>query len=202
MTNANGSPIVQAQRARGNGREMTESPADQAMMRTARGSYDLDGIAQDSPVRTAADATKVLREVASAAAEAAARARSVADLLDEALAELQCAEAAPGLAPVSSQPSPQEPNRLSAREREVLALVAEGQTNKAIADALYVSPNTVKTHVASLLHKLRADSRAQLAAIATRQGLYQHVALSRGEFASRPIPAASRDTITMEFECV
>jgi two-component system NarL family response regulator len=60
---------------------------------------------------------------------------------------------------------------LSPREREVLALVAAGQTNKAIASALYVSPNTVKTHVTALLHKLQADSRVQLAAIATKQGL-------------------------------
>jgi DNA-binding CsgD family transcriptional regulator len=148
-------------------------------------------------VGRAADATRALREAASTAAEAASRARSVVDLLDEVLAELQCAEAAPGLAPVSSQPCPQEPNKLSAREREVLALVAAGQTNKAIASALYVSPNTVKTHVASLLHKLRADSRAELAAIATRQGLYQHAALSHGELTSRPIPAASRDTTTI-----
>jgi DNA-binding NarL/FixJ family response regulator len=37
---------------------------------------------------------------------------------------------------------------------------------------LYVSPNTVKTHVSSLLHKLQADTRVQLAAIATRQRLY------------------------------
>jgi DNA-binding NarL/FixJ family response regulator len=51
----------------------------------------------------------------------------------------------------------------------VLALVAQGQTNKAIAEALFVSPNTVKTHVASLLTKLDVDTRAQLAAIATRQ---------------------------------
>ena len=57
------------------------------------------------------------------------------------------------------------------REREVLMLVAAGQTNKAIADALYVSPNTVKTHVSSLLHKLQADTRVQLAAIATKHGL-------------------------------
>ena len=60
---------------------------------------------------------------------------------------------------------------LSPREREVLALVAGGRTNKAIAEALYVSPNTVKTHVTSLLHKLQVDSRVQLAAIATQHGL-------------------------------
>jgi DNA-binding NarL/FixJ family response regulator len=59
--------------------------------------------------------------------------------------------------------------RLSPRERDVLALVAQGQTNKAIAEALFVSPNTVKTHVASLLTKLDVDTRAQLAVIATRQ---------------------------------
>ena len=53
----------------------------------------------------------------------------------------------------------------------MLALVAQGQTNKAIADALFVSPNTVKTHVTSLLQKFRAESRVQLAAIATRQSL-------------------------------
>jgi ATP/maltotriose-dependent transcriptional regulator MalT len=51
----------------------------------------------------------------------------------------------------------------------VLALVAEGRSNKAIAEALFVSPNTVKTHIASLMTKLHADSRAQLAAIAARQ---------------------------------
>jgi DNA-binding NarL/FixJ family response regulator len=60
---------------------------------------------------------------------------------------------------------------LSPREREVLALVAEGQTNKDIASALYVSPNTVKRHVTSLLNKLHASTRVQLATIAARQGL-------------------------------
>ena len=65
---------------------------------------------------------------------------------------------------------------LSPREQEVLALIAEGRSNKAIAEALYVSPNTVKTHVASLLTKLRADSRVQLAAIATRQDLHRRAA--------------------------
>jgi hypothetical protein len=61
----------------------------------------------------------------------------------------------------------------------VLTLVAAGQTNKAIAEALFVSPNTVKTHVASLLHKLQADTRVQLAAIATTQGLHHRAPASR-----------------------
>ena len=153
---------------------MTGRPAVQAKLRAERSSSDLvDGTPRDTVVlmRATADARIALREAAATAAEAASRARIVAQLLDEALAGLQDGEPGPGLVLVSSRRSPGEPDALSAREREVLALVAEGRTNKAIADALYVSPNTVKTHVSSLLHKLQADSRVQLAAIATRQGL-------------------------------
>jgi two-component system response regulator DegU len=58
----------------------------------------------------------------------------------------------------------------------VLALVAEGRSNKAIAEALFVSPNTVKTHVASLLTKFQVDSRTQLAAIAVRAGWSETIA--------------------------
>jgi DNA-binding NarL/FixJ family response regulator len=125
-----------------------------------------------------------LREVVSAAAEAAARARSVAELLDEALAELQNVGMAPGIAPDRSRRFPRQSSRLSVRERQVLALVAEGQTNKAIASLLYVSPNTVKTHVASLLNKLQADSRAELAAIAIRLEQNERGASRNAELAS------------------
>ena len=50
---------------------------------------------------------------------------------------------------------------LTAREREVLALMAEGQSNKEIARSLDVSPNTVKTHVANLYAKLDVAKRTQ-----------------------------------------
>ncbi|WP_298436863.1 LuxR C-terminal-related transcriptional regulator [Ottowia sp.] len=53
---------------------------------------------------------------------------------------------------------------LSAREREVLALLAEGQSNKLIARALDLSVHTVKRHVANILTKLALDSRTQAAA--------------------------------------
>lgn len=53
---------------------------------------------------------------------------------------------------------------LSAREREVLALLAEGQSNKLIARALDLSLHTVKRHVANILTKLSLDSRTQAAA--------------------------------------
>jgi LuxR family maltose regulon positive regulatory protein len=53
---------------------------------------------------------------------------------------------------------------LSAREREVLALMAEGQSNKLIARGLGLSLHTVKRHVANILTKLALDSRIQAAA--------------------------------------
>jgi DNA-binding NarL/FixJ family response regulator len=108
---------------------------------------------------------RALEEVAVASAEVAARASTVA----AALASLSGEEANPVL--LRSSPTPCAETALSPRERDVLALIAAGQTNKAIAEALYVSPNTVKTHVSSLLHKLQAGTRVQLAAIATRHGL-------------------------------
>ena len=60
--------------------------------------------------------------------------------------------------------------RLTAREREVLALVAAGVPNKGIARALGVSPNTVKFHLASLFDKLRVATRAEAIAAAARAG--------------------------------
>lgn len=54
---------------------------------------------------------------------------------------------------------------LSAREREVLALVAGGSRNRAIATSLGISENTVKFHVANLLRKMGASTRAELAGL-------------------------------------
>jgi len=60
---------------------------------------------------------------------------------------------------------------LSTREAEVLRLVAEGLTNREIAQRLIVSENTVKTHVTSLFNKLGVDSRARAVAVAANEGL-------------------------------
>jgi DNA-binding NarL/FixJ family response regulator len=60
---------------------------------------------------------------------------------------------------------------LTAREREVLALLAAGASNKAIARALVVSVHTAKFHVASLTEKLGASTRLEAVAIALRTGL-------------------------------
>jgi DNA-binding CsgD family transcriptional regulator len=60
--------------------------------------------------------------------------------------------------------------RLSRREREVLALVAEGMSNREIAGALVISENTAKYHVAQLLNKLGASSRAEAVTRAVGSG--------------------------------
>ena len=147
--------------------------AVQAERRAGRRPHDLSDMLRDAAVvvRTTAEARSALREAAETAAAAAARALSLAELLDEELAVRADEEIRP-VPPRSLQDVGDKVESLSPREREVLALVAAGQTNKAIADTLYVSPNTVKTHVSSLLHKLHVDTRVQLAAIATRRGLY------------------------------
>ena len=63
-----------------------------------------------------------------------------------------------------------EPLGLSPREREILRLLAEGKTQKQIADELVISPKTVATHIQHLLAKLGVNSRAQAVAAAYRQG--------------------------------
>ena len=60
---------------------------------------------------------------------------------------------------------------LSTREREVLALVAEGLTNREIGERLFISPKTAGVHVSNILGKLRAHGRVEAALIAQRAGL-------------------------------
>jgi DNA-binding CsgD family transcriptional regulator len=60
--------------------------------------------------------------------------------------------------------------RLSAREREILALVAAGTSNKGIARSLRISPNTVKFHMTTLFGKLGVATRAEAIAAAARSG--------------------------------
>ena len=62
---------------------------------------------------------------------------------------------------------------LTPREREILALVAEGRTNDEIAAGLFLSPATVKTHVSRTMSKLDARDRAQLVVTAYETSLVQ-----------------------------
>ena len=88
----------------------------------------------------------------------------------------------PATAPVgapASAPAPLEPPReaapsadlLSPREREILLLIARGDSNKLIARELDIAETTVKIHVQHILRKLGLSSRVQAAVFATSQGL-------------------------------
>lgn len=70
---------------------------------------------------------------------------------------------------------PPSPNsniaNLSQRELEVLKLMVDGLSNPEIAAKLYLSPNTVKTHVRGIMNKLSVDDRVQAAVVALRSGL-------------------------------
>lgn len=66
---------------------------------------------------------------------------------------------------------PELPEPLSSRETEVLALIAKGMGNREIAEALFVSEKTVKTHVANILQKLNVKSRTQAALYAMRENI-------------------------------
>ncbi len=63
---------------------------------------------------------------------------------------------------------------LSPREGEVLQLVAHGATNKQIADSLFISENTVKTHLRNIMDKLHLANRSQAAAYAVEKGLVKY----------------------------
>jgi two-component system response regulator NreC len=71
------------------------------------------------------------------------------------------------LAPTKDDPY----ERLNDREREVLQLIAEGNTNKAIAEILFISPKTVDNHRTNLMRKLNIHSAADLVRWATKRGL-------------------------------
>jgi DNA-binding CsgD family transcriptional regulator len=62
---------------------------------------------------------------------------------------------------------------LTAREREVLCLVAGGATNRAVAARLFISPKTASVHVSRILTKLDATTRTEAAALAHASGLVQ-----------------------------
>jgi DNA-binding NarL/FixJ family response regulator len=60
---------------------------------------------------------------------------------------------------------------LTAREREILQLLADGMSNADVADKLFISQETVKSHVRHILTKLEADTRTHAVAIALREAI-------------------------------
>jgi DNA-binding NarL/FixJ family response regulator len=110
--------------------------------------------------------------------DAALEARRAIDVLTELKAELEISRARllldslpqPTSAPEDA-PRTRNDSGLTVRELEVLRLVADGLTNQAIADKLFVSDHTVHRHLANILNKLSVSSRAAAVAQAARRGL-------------------------------
>jgi DNA-binding NarL/FixJ family response regulator len=116
-------------------------------------------------------------------AEEAERAETTARRIIEELArtvpagELQDGFRAAALAalPAPAQPKARAAAKaafggLTAREREVAGLIAQGKTNREIAEVIFVSERTVETHVSNTLLKLGFNTRAQIAAWAVTRG--------------------------------
>jgi non-specific serine/threonine protein kinase len=115
--------------------------------------------------RTAATARAKVGEAAFADVWAAAAAKSTAELIAETLAWTAAVPMSPEAAPSPT------PDVLTPREVDVLRLVAAGRSDRAIADALFISRRTASKHVAAILAKLGVASRAEAAAHAVRDGL-------------------------------
>jgi DNA-binding CsgD family transcriptional regulator len=140
-------------------------------------------------LRMFADGVGLIHECAELAERVEAQRRQVAEVCETALRSLQADVASPSLRPavattqIESQRRIGAPSRdrfdevressrlsrLTAREREVLALLASGATNAQLADRLTVAESTVKSHVKHILHKLGAGNRAAAIACYLRE---------------------------------
>ena len=88
-------------------------------------------------------------------------------------------------------PSPEPPkglDELTAREREILRLIAGGLSNAEIGKELYISHTTVKTHVTHILQKLNLRDRVQAVVLAYQTGLFETDALGPGAPDESPTP--------------
>ena len=116
-------------------------------------------------------AAEVLRTADAIAASLDARPlrEAIASLATRARLDLD--EPGPDAEPAPASRAAPDPYGLTKREREVLALVSLGRTNRQIADELFISENTAGVHVSNILGKLGVAGRTEAAAIAVRGGL-------------------------------
>ncbi|HEU5102178.1 MAG TPA: LuxR C-terminal-related transcriptional regulator [Roseiflexaceae bacterium] len=120
-----------------------------------------------------APAQQALSESAYAAAWEAGQAFTLEQAIERALAELAGGvDTATRIHPQAPIPSSHKgDDALTARELEVAALIAQGKSNRAIAQALVVGVKTVEAHTSRILAKLGFSSRAQISAWAVANGL-------------------------------
>jgi DNA-binding NarL/FixJ family response regulator len=95
----------------------------------------------------------------------------VTALAERARLETADGAASPSARESSSDNGHEDPFGLTPRERQVLALLAEGATNRQIGAALFMAEKTASVHVSRILSKLGVRSRTQAAAVAHRQRL-------------------------------
>ncbi|MFJ9952002.1 response regulator [Kitasatospora sp. NPDC091207] len=114
---------------------------------------------------------EIARAIADVRSGAAGLSPQVQLRLLERLADSAARAAAPSAAQGGTGRPGELPDGLTAREAEVLALIAEGLSNTEIARRLFVSPATVKTHINNLFAKTAVRDRAQAVAYAFRHGI-------------------------------
>ena len=91
-----------------------------------------------------------------------------------------------------------EENALSEREQDILRLVATGASNKEIAQALVISPNTVKVHLRNIFAKIGVASRTEATLYALRTGLIESPAPPAEAAEQAPVPIAEPDALPAE----
>ena len=123
-------------------------------------------------IDSARDTFSLAASMARASGDLAA-ARELGDLARAAAHELGAQPLLEELRAIGSVPSRADAgsDALTARESEILALVAEGRSNGEIGRQLFISAKTVSVHVSAILGKLGAAGRTEAAAIARRRGL-------------------------------
>src|SRR6266513_2035690 len=146
----------------------------------------MDGITATAAIRRELPETEVLALTSvleDASVVGAVRAGAIGYLLKDTQAEALCQAikaAAAGQVQVTPKAAarlmqvvstPESPEALTARETEVLRLLAQGQSNKQIAHSLHNTEQTIKTHVSKILSKLGVQSRTQATLYAIRVGL-------------------------------
>ncbi len=114
----------------------------------------------------------LLKDIAPQALEQAIRGAFAGDVqLHPAAAKKLMEVAAQGKASPENQQGVPAGLELTPRELEVVELIASGMNNRAIAERLFVTEKTVKTHVSNILQKLNLEDRTQIAIYAIRHGL-------------------------------